>query len=113
MFKIEKITTAALQTQLLILNGVGDITITIYFRPMQIGWFIEELTYNDFTIKGMRICVSPNLLYQFRNQIPFGLSCLSVGNREPSLVSDFADGSAQLFILSAAEVAEYTRFLSA
>jgi hypothetical protein len=113
MYQVQKLTTDALQKQVLIFNGIGEISLTIYFRPMQLGWFINELTFNDFTLKGLRICVSPNMLHQFRNQIPFGLACFSVGNREPSLVGDFATGAAQLYVLSTDEVAEYTRFLSA
>lgn len=78
---------------------------------MQYGWFITELLYPDFTLRGLRITNSPNMLYQWRNLIPFGLACFSAGNREPSLQDDFVSGASKLYILSEEEVAEYTEYL--
>lgn len=92
------------QQSRVILDDGSSFSLTIAFKEMQLGWFITELTYNDFTLQGTRIVVSPNILHQFKNQIPFGLACYSLGSREPSLVTDFADGSARLYTLSAAEV---------
>lgn len=86
---------------------------TIYFRPMQLGWFINSITYQTkFILRGMRITNSPNMLNQFRNKIPFGLGCFSAGNREPSQQKDFSSGASQLYILSAAEVAAYAEYLT-
>lgn len=109
---IQQITTAPLQQQTLILPDGTSFTMTLYFIPMQQGWFITELVYGAFILRGLRVTVSPNMLNQFRNQIPFGLACFSVGNREPSLQQDFSSGNATLYVLTAAEVTEYARLLS-
>ncbi len=106
------ITGQSCQKSRVILDDGSAFSFTIAFKEMQLGWFISELTYNTFTLQGLRICVSPNMLHQFKNQIPFGIACYSIGSREPSLVSDFSDGSATLYTLSAAEVAEVSRRIS-
>lgn len=97
----------------LVLPDGSTLTMTIYFIPMQQGWFITNLTYQDFVLNGLRITVSPNMLNQFRNQIPFGLACFSTGNREPSLQQDFSSGNCILYLLSQAECQQYATILSA
>lgn len=84
---------------------------TLYFISLQLGWFITELVYGEFVLTGLRITNSPNMLYQFRNQIPFGLACISSQNREPSQQQDFSSNASKLYILTAAEVAAYTEYL--
>ncbi len=84
----------------------------MYFRPMQQGWFINEIAWNNFVCRGIRITNSPNILHQFKNQIPFGLACYSVANREPSLQEDFSSGASKLYILTEDEVAAYAEYLT-
>ncbi len=80
---------------------------------MQLTWFIDNISYgNDFAVKGIRICVSPNILFQWQNLIPFGLACFSRGSREPTQLEDFESGAASLYVLSAAEVIEYQEILN-
>jgi len=104
MYLIQQITSYPYQTQTLILPNGNSLTLTIRFAPMQYGWFITNLTYFDFVLNGMRICNSPNMLYQFKNNLPFGLACYSTQNREPSLQQDFSSGASSLYILNADEV---------
>lgn len=110
---INNITDDTLQTSQLILPDGSQVQLTLCYKPMQYGWFIQSLTYGNLTIQGRRIFVSPNILQQFCNQIPFGIACFSVGNREPSQQQDFSSNNCQLFLLSAAEVLAFTGFLSA
>lgn len=112
MLLIQQVTSNALQKQALVLENGNIVTLTIYFRPQQLGWFINELVYNTFVLHGVRITNSPNILNQFRNQIPFGLSCFSTANREPSQQQDFSSGTSKLYILTQDEVDEYARFLA-
>lgn len=108
---IQRITANPYQTQSLVLDDGTSFSILMYFRPMQFGWFINQLTYGDFILQGLRITNSPNMLNQFRNQIPFGLGCFSTANREPSQQEDFFSGASKLYILTTVEVEEYARFL--
>lgn len=109
---IQQITSDPYQKQSLILPDGSSLSLTIYFRSMQFGWFIESLIYKDFVLNGMRITSSPNMLNQYRNQIPFGLACYSTQNREPTQQKDFSSGASKLYLLTQAECAQYARLLS-
>lgn len=111
MLQIQQITSAPLQQQALTLDDGTRVTIKLYFRPMQYGWFLEELTYGSFVLRGLRISNSPNMLYQWRNLLPFGIACFSSGNREPMLQQDFSSGASKLYLLTKAEVDRYTEIL--
>lgn len=101
------------QVQNLVLPDGTNLQITFYFVPMQNAWFIRNLTYGTFVLSGIKVTNSPNILHQFRNQIPFGLACFSTNDREPQFQQDFSSGASVLYLLTAAEVKEYTDFLSA
>lgn len=112
MYQIQNLTNNARQKQTLVLPDGTFITLEIYFIEMQQGWFITNLQYGNFTLSGLRITNSPNMLYQFKNQIPFGIACFSSAEREPSLVDDFASQSSKLYVLTQAEVEQYSEYLS-
>lgn len=78
---------------------------------MQYGWFINNLTYGTFVLNGLRITNNPNILYQWSNQIPFGLACLTRQLREPSQQEDFSSGVSKIYLLNEAEVQAYVEFL--
>lgn len=106
-----QVTADPLQSQIVSLpNGVG-MQLQLYYRPIQQGWFINTLVYQNFTLNTLRITNQVNLLRQWKNIIPFGLGCFSTGNREPSLLQDFSSGQSALYILDAAEVAFYESVL--
>lgn len=111
MLKIDAITSDPYQKHTLFLPSGKSLSIIIYFRPLQYGWFIEELIYEEFEVRGIRICNLPNILLQFINQIPFGLACFSRDNREPTLQEDFISGASELFLLDEPEKEEYLRIL--
>ncbi len=111
MYLVQQITTDSLQQQTLVLPDGSGVLLQLYFRPLQEGWFINELTWGTFTLKGLRITNSPNMLHQFKNQLPFGLACFSSANREPTLQEDFVSGASKLYLLTEDEVAEYAEFL--
>ncbi len=112
MLLIQHVSANPYQTQTLVLDDGTTIALTLYFRPMQKGWFINNLTHQDFILNGMRIVNSPNMLNQWRNLIPFGLACFSDNMREPSLQQDFSTGASKLYILTATEVAEFADYLT-
>jgi hypothetical protein len=112
MYLIQQVTTDALQKQTLNLPDGTQVSITLQFVPMQFGWFIRTLTYGTFTLTGLRVTNSPNMLNQFRNQLPFGLACYSQGNREPSQQQDFSSGASKIYVLTQAETAAYAELLT-
>ncbi len=113
MFLIQQVTNDANQKQVLILPNGNALTMQMYFVPLQFGWFIKSLVYGTFTLSNLRVTVSPNMLRQFKNQIPFGLACYANGVvREPSQQLDFSSKAFSLFILNQAEVFAYEEILS-
>lgn len=114
MYLIEGISKYTYQKQRLILPNGDPIFLTIQFKPQQYGWFITELTYDqtNFALRGARIVVSPNLLFQYKNKIPFGIACFTKNNQEPTQQEDFSSGFAQLQILSEEEVRLLAEYIS-
>lgn len=108
---IQNISDYPLQQQTIVLPDASSFTFTIYFIPLQIGWFITQLSYQTFILRGIRVTNSPNFLNQFRNIIPFGLACVSTANREPSQSQDFSSGTSNLYVLNQAEVEAYADYL--
>lgn len=109
---IQNITADPLQQQTIVLPNGNSFTLQLYFMPQQYAWIIQQLTYQNFQLQGIRITNNPNLLFQWQNQIPFGLACFSTANREPTQQQDFSSGNSQLFVLSPAEVAQYTALIT-
>lgn len=112
MFEINQITSEPLQTQVLTLYDGTLLNMTLYYVPRQLGWFITNLTIGNFTLQGVRITTSPNILYQWKDLLNFGLACFSTQNREPTQQQDFSSGASALYILTASEVQQYSEFLS-
>jgi hypothetical protein len=111
MLLIQQLTSDPLQQQSMVLADGSKVTIQLYFRPMQFGWFFNSISYGSFLLQGIRVTNNPDILYQWRNQIPFGIACYTVGNREPSQQEDFSSGASKLFLLTEAEVEQYREFL--
>lgn len=114
MFRIQQITDDANQRQTVVLPDGTAFVLTMYYSDTQQGWFITELTYapSNFTLNSLRITLNPNMLYQWKNVLPFGIGCFPTKTtREPTQQQDFSSELFQLFVLSSAEVDNYTDFL--
>lgn len=112
MLQIQKITDDPLQTQTIVLPAGDSFTFTMYYVPLQYGWFITNFVYGSFVLNGLRICNNPNMLYQWQNLLPFGLACFTASNREPTQQEDFVSGASNLYILTQAEVLAYTAYIN-
>jgi hypothetical protein len=113
MYIIGQITDDFMQKQTLILPDGTSLQMSLYYIPLQNGWFITNLTYGTFTLTNIRITVAPNFLRQFKNQIPFGMACYANNvSREPMFQEDFESGAFSLYLLDAAEVTQYEDILS-
>lgn len=112
---ITQITENPSQSQVITIDDGSSFSFTIQFIPMQICWVITNLTYGKFQINGVTITVSPNIFYQFMNQIPFGIACYpgsDQSGRNPSQQQDFSSGAFNLFLLTQAETQQYAQLLS-
>ncbi len=103
MLYINKISNDA--SQLLTLTGIPNITIsmTLEYFPRTQSW-IMGVTYGSFSVQGIAVVASLNLLRQWKNIIPFGIQCICPDQLDPYQVNDFAAQRSLLFLLNAADV---------
>ncbi len=111
MNQITQITDDPKQSMILILPDGSSTEVHIEYKTMQQGWFISSLIYKTFIVQGLRIVTSPNMLYQFKNQIPFGLACFVQQDDEPTQLQDFSSGRATLFLLDSVDLAAFEGLL--
>lgn len=111
MKQLLSVTSDAWQTQKLQLEDGTFFQLEIIFYELQQGWFINNLTYGAFQLRGVRICNSPNMLHQFINQIPFGLACFSTDDLEPQIKNSFSSGTSQMYLLDQVDTEAYADFL--
>lgn len=111
MFIVNSISADAKQKQTLLLEDGTKFQIQMEYKPLQYGWFFKSIVYEDFELTNIRICNSPNLLHQYKNQIPFGIAITCTGGFEPTQQQDFLERRAIMYILTQDECDQYTEYL--
>ena len=119
MQQILGITNQPNQQLTLSLPDGSILTLSILYRQSQSGWFFTSINWNNgqFIENGRRIVTHPNMLRQYLNEIPFGLACQTVNDREPTQQEDFSSqvkgtpAASGLFLLSADEVKSVETFI--
>ncbi|GBR74828.1 phage-related protein [Candidatus Termititenax aidoneus] len=102
MRQLEGITATPLQ-KFTTRTDEGDmININLRYMPTIQRWFMD-LQYKDFVLNGYKIYVSDNILWTFRNILPFGI-VVTCKEFEPFLVDDFSSGRVKLYLLDHDEV---------
>lgn len=56
--------------------------IILEFKSSQVGWFLS-MNWGTLGIKQMRVVASPNILSQFANVIPFGITITGPDSIDP------------------------------
>lgn len=105
MLYINKITNDPIQNINLI--GIPGINIPAQLRYLvRIQRWVIDFSYNGKEYNGIAISTAPNMLRQYRNEIPFGLCCICVNGLDPYGQNDFANQSANLYLLDSSDVAQ-------
>lgn len=110
--QIISMTDDSARVQSVVLPDGSAFVMSVYYVPMQYGWFFREITYGDFTLSNLRITNHPNMLHQFRNLLPFGIACFSKDAREPTQQGDFSSLASVLYLLNQTEIDQYNEILS-
>lgn len=88
-------------------NVVGEnneqIELKLMYKPTQESWYFD-IVYGDFVLNGQKIVSSPNLLKQYENLLPFGISCVVEDGSEPYFINDFFTGRATLNLLTKEDI---------
>lgn len=106
MIQITNISDRASQSFNLVGENGEQILFLLKYRPTQNGWFFD-LSYEDFQIYDAHIGLSVNLLRQWSNVLPFGLTCTGNNKFDPFLIEDFQNGNFSLFVLNSNEVEQF------
>jgi hypothetical protein len=59
-----------------------------------------DVDYENFSAKGLGVCLHPNLLRDFRRVLPFGVFVRSLDGVDPILLNDFLSGRVELYVLN-------------
>lgn len=103
MQQITSITSQPKQRMTIVLENNETVDFLLYYLPRQQGWFYD-LTYNNLTVKGSRVTLTPNSLRQFKRIIPFGIGFTSEGDVEPFSIDDFSSGRVSMIVLNSEDV---------
>lgn len=103
MQEITTLTTAPNQLHRLVLDNNETADFRLYFAARMQEWFYE-LSYQNFTLNGAKVVLTPNSLRQFKNILPFGISFYSESDIEPFQITDFGYGRVKMGVLNSAEV---------
>lgn len=89
------------------MTGIPGIQITLNLRFMpRIQQWIMGVSYGSVSIQGITVTCGQNILRQWANIFPFGISCIRTDGLDPYQVGDFANQTANLYLLNAADVAQ-------
>lgn len=104
MNQITTISGDAKQTIYVTLADESVLTLDLNYLAAIQRWGFNA-SHAKLTVNGQMLCLSPNLLRQWRNIAPFGLACLSTDGLDPILPDDFIENRCVLYVLNAADVA--------
>jgi hypothetical protein len=101
---IEGLTDSPQQQLTIVLQDGSPVVLTIAYKPQQLGWFYSLTWKGNPVCNGQRLVVSPNILRQYINVIPFGIACLTNGNVEPTGQEDLVDGLTTMLLLQGQDI---------
>ena len=99
MNKITNLTDSAFQSMVLTGNQGQRIGFTLKYQPSQQLWYYN-VAYLNFALNQSNLVVSPNILHQFYNNLPFGIACISNDGYDPYYQNDFITGRISLYLLN-------------
>ena len=105
------ITSQPSQDFYIITDDSKKVDIHLYFLPTQESWFID-ITCENFTVKGIRVSRSPNILDKYHNILTFGINISTADGYDPWRITDFEDGYASFILLNEEELKSVTELLN-
>tara|TARA_R110000803_G_scaffold188737_2_gene251204 strand:+ start:324 stop:662 length:339 start_codon:yes stop_codon:yes gene_type:complete len=103
MKQIDKLTAANKQNFRLTTEDGEAIEVYLYYNPSQETWNIS-IGFGDFALNGLQLVVSPNILRQYQNVLPFGIAVGSIDGQDPRYITDFVSNRVGVLLLTSEEV---------
>lgn len=98
MLQITNLTDAAKQRTSVLLSDNTTVVFDFVFHPVTQRW-VMDVEHGSKSVKGVALCVHPNVLRSFRIAYPFGLFVQAKDGVDPFDVNDFASGRVELYVL--------------
>ena len=104
MFQIEGLTDEPKQKyRLPVVDSEIEADMSLTWLDTQNSWFMD-VSYQEFSVKNIRVTFAPNVLVQFESRVPFGLMVTSSNKQDPFTLQSFSDKTCSIYILTQAEV---------
>ena len=103
--QITNLTNFADQVTQLQLEDGTVATMELIYQGTTERW-VMNISYGTEVINGIGLCTLPNVLRQWKNILPFGISCVTADQTDPFDINDFANGRVLIFLLNEVDVAE-------
>lgn len=100
---INKLNSSPSQRAVLTGNMGQRIIMDLRYLPTQKTW-MANIQFDEFTLNGITVTTSPNILRAYNNIVSFGMACITDDGQDPRNLSDFDSGYAALYLLSSDEV---------
>lgn len=100
---LDKLTENPQQTYTVVTEDGDRFTLSLRFLPSQSAWEVS-VVWGAVTISGISLVFSPNLLYSYKNILPFGLMVVANDSIEPSYLDDFTSGRVQLYVMIKSDI---------
>lgn len=103
MRQITEIINSANQKLVVIGEEGQEITLELSYKPTQQAWYFN-LSYENTTISGQKLLLSPNALRQWSNIFNFGLFVKSTDFLDPFDIDDFINNRVSVYLLNNKEI---------
>ena len=103
MTQIDNLTSFADQDTILFLADGSSVPLNLTFHAASERW-VASISYGAININGIGVCAHPNLLRQWKNVLPFGISCVTADMTDPFDINDFSTGRVLLYLLNSEDV---------
>ena len=98
MIELTNLTNEAKQSMILVGTNNEQIPFDLTYFPTQQLWSFN-ISYLDFEAKGITLVCAPNILYKFKNLLPFGIGVISTDGGDPYYIDDFIVKRIRIFLL--------------
>jgi hypothetical protein len=88
MRQISSLSDAPRQQFSYVIDNYEPVNVYLEFVALQYSWFMT-ITWGNFSLYNERVAVSPNLLRQFKNIIPFGIMITGENDIDPFAVDSW------------------------
>lgn len=88
----------------------GTAFIKLYWSETQSSWYFD-ISYNNISSNGNKLCLDCNILRHLSNQIPFGLAVIASDSIEPYRIDDFKTQRVKVLVLNKTEVLQFERLV--